>query len=431
MKIASKILTLMVALFMCATLVSAQQKPAKTWWEQIKENTRAIAEQETPAAAPAEVAPKVEAVVETPVKAEVAPVAVPVEAEVAAVAVPEEATVATVASASAQDTLSIALMLPFNAKGTPDNASFSIYSGALMAAQEFGLGGYPLKLNVFDCKDPRSGITPLTFFNNDILIGPISRSDIEMTISSVPKGKFLVSPLEPGVAALTDSLNIIQAPTAWNRQISRLTSWACEDLGAQDSLVILRDKSATEEAYTQVRGCIEEIGVPCVIISCETVEDVLEIVTPFVSKTGTTRFIVASEKEAFVRRILDVIATFSKNGLQVASYCTSKVRSFYSIAPETLSEASVRAVAAYFYDEKSVDSQRFSIKYKELFGVKPSQFAIQGYDLVKYFVSIYREYGESWADHLDSYKMQGIHANFDFVRGGNGFVNQGVRQIIY
>ena len=73
----------------------------------------------------------------------------------------------------------------------------------------------------------------------------------------------------------------------------------------------------------------------------------------------------------------------------------------------------------------------FLMKYRALFNAEPSQYAFQGYDITRYCLEMSSRHGRSWMDKLEDRKM--LQSNFMFRRENSdkGWVNEGVRRIVY
>ena len=68
-------------------------------------------------------------------------------------------------------------------------------------------------------------------------------------------------------------------------------------------------------------------------------------------------------------------------------------------------------------------------KYRALFNTEPTQFAFQGYDVAKYFLSMCAKYGDAWMKYVEDASM--LQSTFDIKPSGNGYVNEGIRRIVY
>ncbi|MEL6841698.1 MAG: ABC transporter substrate-binding protein, partial [Bacteroidota bacterium] len=87
--------------------------------------------------------------------------------------------------------------------------------------------------------------------------------------------------------------------------------------------------------------------------------------------------------------------------------------------------------SSYLVEQDNESYRDFYRDYTRQFGFPPSQYAVQGYDLGQYLLSILDDYqfssGESLTEYLRQYPVfNGIHTNFEFAGGqSNQFVNIG------
>jgi hypothetical protein len=70
--------------------------------------------------------------------------------------------------------------------------------------------------------------------------------------------------------------------------------------------------------------------------------------------------------------------------------------------------------------------------YRALFNAEPSQFAFQGYDLMKGLTVLRSRYGRNWDRAFNRMKVQGLQSDLEFVKTDRGgYVNKAVRRIVY
>ncbi|MBQ9475320.1 MAG: LysM peptidoglycan-binding domain-containing protein [Bacteroidales bacterium] len=392
------------------------EPPKQTWWEKIRENAKKKKESDN-----------ADAGSETPAADSISELkAIP-----EAAAAPE---VETIPAVEAKDTIRLTLMLPFKAKSKPSVMAYNFYGGVLAALDELGQEGNTVKLTVYDTEDGYSKISDKILSYSDILMGPVATDDIKRMVARTPEGKFIISPLEQDASELTDSLRFIQAPLPWKDQLQQLTRWACEQVKGDDKLILLKETGNTEPKVSgAVVEQIKKLGMGCTVISCNTFDDLKTLFSKYASKDGTTHFILASEKESFVKRIIKVISSMADEEYVVATYCPSKIRTFNELSDQQLSTAGVRIISAYYIDRESTNVQTFEKRYKVLFGSAPSMFAYQGYDLARYFVKARMTFGREWVEHLPEFKQQGLQSDLEFVKASpeGGYVNQGARRTMY
>ena len=325
------------------------------------------------------------------------------------------------------EVIGVSLLLPL--KSTTENPSANFleyYSGALMAVRDLGESGLRINLNVYDTADRRSAPSDEQLQISDVIIGPVGRADIEALLPRCPEGKFIVSPLEPGAAALADSGRVVQVPAPWTAQIDEMVRWLAEDTGFLDKVLVLtEEKPAQNSAQSDyLRERLVQEGLACQYLFADefTGLDIL----------GKTRVIVDSQDDMFLCKTINNLARISENGGNVVLYSTSKVRSLEGISSTSLYLCNTRMTANYYIDYSSPEVKEFILDYRSLFAAEPSSFAFQGYDLMHYFVSLCSTWGRQWQMKLPEFRQEGLQSDFIFEQSDKtGSVNTATRRIIY
>lgn len=331
------------------------------------------------------------------------------------------------------DVINVAILLPFAANGNADEKSLDFYSGALMAARDLGNSGIKMNITALDVAAAAPGARLLE--ESDVIIGPISVEGIKSAAGRSGEGKYIISPLEPKVSQLVDSLSIVQTPTPSGIQDSELVKWAIEDMQYGDSLVLVT------QAGVALTGDAKEIA-DALRASGRRYRNLSYSITRgtqsqagFVNasaKNGTTRFIVASESETFVNDVVRNVTLLSYRKNSVALYAPSRIRSYGMIESENLHKANTHVTAGYFVDYGDPKVRQFVLAYRSLFGGEPNSFAFHGYDTLHYFVGICHRFGRMWDMKLDEYTERGLQTDFRFIPDkGDGRENTAVRRIVY
>lgn len=332
--------------------------------------------------------------------------------------------------------ITAALILPFNASKSPNENNLEFYSGVLMAVNDLKSEGVNVDLSVYDAAGGNIPVTSEKLSSCDVVLGPISTTDLASTIRLSSSGTPIVSPLEPKAVELARAYdNVIQAPSPAESQSEDLVRWIAEDYRTGDRVVLLTEKNATRTAAANLLVTrLQESGVPFTTVNYGLIEGsniIGRIESP--ASGGTIRLLAASESEAF---LVDVVRNANRLALRnnrrdkVALYCLSKVRSFDTIETEYLHNANLHVSLSYFVDYDSPAVQRFLLRYRALFNAEPGPFAFQGYDTAYNFIKMGSKYGRRWPDKLEGESFRGLQSNFSFPHG-NGHVNKAVRRIVY
>ena len=270
----------------------------------------------------------------------------------------------------------------------------------------------------------------------DVILGPISSNDVKFAASIAPYGKRIISPLEPRVAGMSDTMRVVHVPTPAAAQYADAVHWAVADMVPGDSLVLVLQsgKSLTDNASAMV-SALRESGVRYAAISYGILGGtrVQAQFNAHAAKYGTTRYLVASEDESFVNdavRNMNLMV-YKKN--DVVFYAPSRVRTFSTIETENLHNVSTHISATYYIDYGNPDVQAFVMAYRALFGSEPNSFSFHGYDTMRYFVTMCSRYGRNWFQKLTGQNWKGLQTDFSFEKtySGQGQVNTAVRRIVY
>ena len=331
----------------------------------------------------------------------------------------------------------ISMLLPINSKDKADQLILDFYCGALMAARDLGKDGTDIDLSVYDVGGGSIPATRERFAASDFTIGPVSNTDISNALEICQGTGWIVSPLDPKAESLVNTVpNLIQAPTPVNVQIQDMIDWIRSDSRSGDKVILVTQKGATETDYaSSVIKAVETSGLAHSTLSFSILEgrSILNSLTAMMAAKGTTRIIIASDSEAFAIEVVRNLYLLSKNGTRLALYSTSKIRSFDTIDLEQLHNVNLHVSTSYYVDYDSDEVKRFLLDYRALYNAEPSQFSFQGYDLMKCLSTLASRYGKKWEKHLDDVRLQGMQADFKFVRTAEngGYVNKAVRRLEY
>lgn len=321
------------------------------------------------------------------------------------------------------DVLKLALVLPFFNGSVPSVNFLEFYSGALMAVKEIGERGVSAVLNVFNSADVRYDSS---FFNSaDLVVGPVQTSDLSLAAMGCPDDIFIVSPLDPKAQEMVTGCNVIQAPSMWQAQIDELVEWLAEETRGNDSVVLLQnDMEEAGESSPYLVSRMNDCGIVYSIAP--------DMETAPKSMSGCTRYVLMSENSTFCADCVRDIALAAVKGESVALYSNSKLRSVSDLDAASLHSAGARITATYYADPENPDVAAFDRAYLASFHAEPTSFSYQGYDLVRYFMSLCSMYGRGWSFHLTEHPWDGLQTSFRFKDSVcAGRINTAVRRLRY
>ena len=328
----------------------------------------------------------------------------------------------------------MALLLPFNASGSPSEINMDFYSGVLLALHDLETEGIKATLNVYDLQE---GVpSAFTLNKNDFILGPVSAKDLTAVLEQTGGRIPVISPLDQRAASLAETHSgFIQAPSGASNQYADLAAWIGEEAGTDDQIILVTEKvSGSTAPAVGIREALLTEGIPFEGVSWTLSEgrSLPEALTARLTKGGVNRIIVASEKEAFVGDMLRNLGLLRGRGYDIVMYAPSKVRNFETLDSSGYHQNELHISSSYFADYNADDVISFVRAYRALYRTEPSQFAFQGYDLTRYFAGLCAKFGNRWTKVLGRETGTGLHTDFRFEQAGDGsFRNTGIRRIVF
>ena len=330
------------------------------------------------------------------------------------------------------DTVNASLILPFNTSSGINGSNYDFYSGVLLAIRDFSEQGINTNLKVFDFQGSSNPASYSELSNSDIILGPLSTSNITAVLDDCPWNKYVISPLDSRAAALAEEgKHVIQAPSSTDAQFDEIISWIKEDFRPGDRIILFTESNSEKTALADklAQSGLQYSTVNYGILQGRNIENSLQ---NQMSKTGANHVVIASDKEAFVNDVVRNLNLMSFREFNVILYGPSRIRNFETIEVENLHNTHLHLCSSYFvdYDDPSVKS--FLMTYRALFNAEPTAYSFQGYDTAKYFIGLFVNNGSDWTRHLDRDRYRGLQTDFQFSRTfQGGFVNKAVRRVVY
>lgn len=329
------------------------------------------------------------------------------------------------------------LLLPFKATGTSGSKSnMDFYSGVLLAVNDLAATGISTDLNVFDIADGNYDTAGNTISESDIIIGPVSVRDLSIAVSAAGQTPMLISPLDPKAEALVSSHpNMIQAPTPHKLQYDDLAAWMKEDCRNDDHVILISEKGARlTEAAMEMKHSVDSAGLNYRSFSYSILEgrDVEKPLKELMTQSAANRVLIISESEAFVNDVVRNLNMMIHQKYDIVLYGASKIRSFETIEVENFHKTNLHVSLTYYIDYDDQRVKNFLLKYRALFNAEPTQFAFQGYDIASYFIEMCSRYGKNWPYRMSEEEKSMLQSTFRCLKDGEGgYINHGVRRIIY
>jgi ABC-type branched-subunit amino acid transport system substrate-binding protein len=313
--------------------------------------------------------------------------------------------------------------------------ALDFYQGFKMALDSVAEKGNDFKLAVLDSRDNTPRAVALSKVaavkSSDIIIGPVFPDGIK-AFSQTPdiKDKLQVSPL---AAAMPSQFNNPKLVTL-NNSIDQ-HAWKLADFIGREykpdvvNVIIVNPRKEDDESFAApVRSYLAAANGRRFAFT--EVASVAGAETKL-SSAKTNVIIIASDNSSLVLNGMGKLyARRQKNKIEV--YGHPNWAKLKNLDIEKLQGLNTRITSSYYINYKSPEIIRFVAAYKVRYRTEPSEFAFKGFDTGFLFGSLLARYGKDYAKHLNGFKHNGLHNDFQFSYDpAIGYTNKNVMMLRY
>ncbi|MDR9488383.1 LysM peptidoglycan-binding domain-containing protein [Salibacter sp.] len=321
-----------------------------------------------------------------------------------------------------------------------DNTSkiaLNFYRGLKMAVDTLNERGVSANIHVYDTGGEvdtlKSKVENDTLLY-DLVIGPMFRSNFEWLVKhydtlNIP----MVSPVPISSKFLLSKDNVVKVHPGSGAQMVRLAQYI-GNTHSDSNLVLwnssrFSDRNLVKIARKHINQCVGQLGHDSVMEMSAYTPSKSRIFTTFKDSTHYTLF-VPSKEQAYISQFItslndlylsDKGVTFTIFGLnEWAGYDNLEITSYQNL------DIHIPTPRYLEYDSPAVISVLKD--YRKLYGVDPDEFALLGYDVSHYFITLLDEYGPYMLSHLEKSNKNGLSVKFNFVKLGaeSGYENQAI-----
>ena len=347
-------------------------------------------------------------------------------------------------------TLNIALALPFelgkvqsasiddelydvsgaSLRGMAANTRYlDFYQGVLLALNDFRLKGYNIRLVVFDTQHSPAVVQKLvqsdTLRQANLIIGPVYPKNLSLVSQyaaqySIP----MVSPLSGKSTAVDVNPYLFQANPSLYTQLKTLVEKTLKS--GTTRVVVLREESLAD---MEMADKLEEyLNAQLQQITPSPTLEVLRYpkgeatskrsaqLRKLFDGGKSTKVFIPSNSEPFVSDLLGQLNSMNvlKKADSIEIYGMSRWLKMRNLDLAQLGALKITLFSPFYVDYQSQSVCDFVDNYRSLYRCEPTQFAFQGYDIVKYFVGAICRYGTNFHICLPRYNVPLMQNCFDF-----------------
>ena len=337
----------------------------------------------------------------------------------------------------------VSLILPFNARNYEANPGtnnyLDFYQGFLIAANDAKEKGMNLRLKVIDNKEYQNSSLIASSGRIDgsgLVIGPVFADEISGLLDYTrEKAIPLISPMDPSSDKFVEgNPQFLQVSVPVEIQQEALISSILPD---SHVALFCEEGTQNSEQVNITRSILNSKGIQYTFYSYALLKG-RSVHSQLVSKLNRSKensVIILSNSEAFVSDILRNLNLINtRDGYKITLFGTPRWRNFDNVDIDYYHSMNLHLALQYNVDYSGEDVSRFLSRYRAMFGSEPSPYAFQAYDLGNFFLSSMMKYGEDFIDYIDEEPKTGmLQSSYRFERSkrGSGFINKGVRLIIY
>lgn len=335
----------------------------------------------------------------------------------------------------------ISLVLPFSGDNQMD-----FYAGALIAFKEFKEqnGGKNYKLQVVNLNEypsVQNMILSGILDGSELVIGPIFEKELTpiaawAETNNVP----LVSPLDPKATALASTHRyFFQFPPDQNKLTEATYNGVVKDAEKHhDKPFIIYEKwTRHSKLVTSAINSFKNKGIAIDTLGYAILEG-RGVDTVMVNRMDTTNVntvFVVSENEAFVSDVLRNLhlAKGQNTKLEISLFGMPKWKNFEILELSYLHELNTHLCLQYHINHTENQTKGFVNDFRYNFNTDPTQYAFQGYDIMRYFISMLDKYGRGFPEFVHMHNESLLQSNIRFEKADtkSGFTNQGIKNVLY
>ena len=326
---------------------------------------------------------------------------------------------------------SILLLLPFqlntinlktSQKGDLNKADLAIdfYQGFKLGLDSLSSGGHNYNLQVFDTQNHETRIVNLAMSgsvkNQDLIVGPIFPEGIRTFSEFSDLGKILqVSPLAASMPSEFNDPDLVSINNSIDQHGLKIAEFINKQYKPEDvQIVLINTQKTLDASYSGfIKRYLNELsGSGFWVIERPNFIGI----EGYLSSTKNNLVLITSTDRAFLVPAIDKLYNLKDKKLRIELFGHPEWMKASYLNPEKMQALNARISASYFVNYKAQNVKNFVARYRDEFGMEPSEYAFKGFDTAYYFGTLIEKYDRQYPDHLVKEIYKGLHNEYLFVK---------------
>lgn len=326
---------------------------------------------------------------------------------------------------------SILLLLPFqlntinlktSQKGDLNKAELAIdfYQGFKLGLDSLSSGGHNYNLQVFDTQNHETRIVNLAMSgsvkNQDLIVGPIFPEGIRTFSEFSDLGKILqVSPLAASKPSEFNDPDLVSINNSIDQHGLKIAEFINKQYKPEDvQIVLINTQKTLDASYSGfIKRYLNELsGSGFWVIERPNFIGI----EGYLSSTKNNLVLITSTDRAFLLPAIDKLYNLKHKKFRIELFGHPDWMKASYLNPEKMQALNARISASYFVNYNAQNVKNFVARYRDEFGMEPSEYAFKGFDTAYYFGTLIEKYDRQYPDHLVKEIYKGLHNEYLFVK---------------
>lgn len=292
--------------------------------------------------------------------------------------------------------------------------ALELYQGIRMALDDLNGTGINIQVHVYDTKNSASEVNRILaqpeLARMDVIIGPIFEHGVRTVAEfGLKHGIHIICPLGQPEAVPNNSY-LICANASIESHLTSLANFLDAKYGKTKLVIVRRDDSEEGRLASVLTRRLSELN--STIRPTETIRSGWELFPKGTFGNDTVLVFCPSEDEAFVNEVTRQLALAVEHHPIILIGMPSWLTKFESLSFDFLDQLSLHVTSNLWVNDEDTAVEQLSARYRERYGIAPSDFVYRGYDIMNWVVILMKNFGISFAEHFNEAPQDNLFSRF-------------------